>query len=72
MVVRGEINAGEGDIAEETGRRSFVQADETEILDDPHGGATRSALDGFGHFALNLKADLDDFERVGEDLERKS
>ena len=68
MVIGGEIDGREGNIAEETGRGTFVESHETEVTYDPHGGAPRSAFNRFGDFALDLEADFDNFQGVGEDL----
>lgn len=68
MVVGWEVNGREGDIAEETGRGTFVEAYETEVANDPDCRATWGGGGGFGNFTLDLETDLDDFERVGEDL----
>lgn len=70
VVVGREVDGGEGDVAEEAGGGTFVEADEAEVLDDPHGGAAGD-VGGFGDFALDLEPDFDNFERVGEDLSRK-
>ena len=68
MVVGGEVDGGEGDITEEAGGGAFVKSDETEILDNPHGGAAGDPFNGFGDFALDLESDLDDLEGVGKNL----
>ena len=69
MVVGGEVDCGEWDIPQKAGGGALVEANETEVLDDPHGGAFfEGGAGGFGDFALNLEADFDDFEGVGEDL----
>lgn len=73
MVVRGEVDGGEGDIASQTRRRSLVETAETEVADVPHGSLPDwchstdidALLEGL---ALDLETDLDDFERIGEDL----
>ena len=67
MIVGREVDSGEGNIAEEAGRGAFVEANEAEVLDDPH-GATAGDVGGFGDFALNLQADFDDFKGISEDL----
>ena len=68
MVIGREVDGGEGDIAEEAGGSTFVKPDETEVLDNPHGGAARDAFNSFSDLALHLKPDLDDFQGVGENL----
>ena len=68
MVVGWEVDRGERDVAEETGGGTFVEADETQVSNDPHRRAPGCAFDGFGDLALDLEADFDDFEGVGEDL----
>lgn len=70
VIVGREVDGGEGDIAEEAGGGAFVEAHEAEVLDDPHGGAAGD-VGRFGDFALDLEADFDDFEGVGEDLVRR-
>lgn len=67
MVVAGEIDGGEGDVTEKTGTSPFVETDETEVLDNPHGRASGN-VGVFGHFTLHLEADFDDLERVCENL----
>lgn len=70
MVVCWEVDRGKRHIAEETGRGAFVEADETQIPYDPHCASSGGALNGFRNFALHLKTDFDDFERIGKDLSR--
>ena len=72
MVVGGEVDGGEGNIPEQAGGCSFVETDETEVLDDPHCGAAGSAFHRFGDFTLDLQANFDDFKGVGEDLSHVS
>lgn len=67
VVVAWEIDGGKGDVTEKTGTSTFVETDETEILDDPHGRASGN-VSMFGHFTLHLEADFDDLERVCENL----
>ena len=69
MVVGREIDSGERDVAKETGRGSFVETHQTEVLHDPHRRTAGNAFDVFGELALNLETDFDDFERIGEDLD---
>jgi hypothetical protein len=38
------------------------------MLDDPHRRAARHAFDVLGEFTLDLEANFDDFEGIGEDL----
>ena len=68
VVVGREVNSGERDIAKEAGGSAFVEADETEIFDNPHCGTPGDAFNGFGDFALDLETDFDDLEGVGEHL----
>ena len=68
VVVGREVNRGERDIAKEAGGSAFVEADETEIFDNPHCGTPGDAFNGFGDFALDLETDFDDLEGVGEHL----
>lgn len=67
VVVGREVDPGKGNIAEEAGAGAFVEADETKVADDPHGGAAGD-VGVLGHFTLHLETDFDDFERIGEDL----
>ena len=67
MVVGREVDSGEGYIAEQASRRASVQADKTEVLNDPHSAAAGN-ISGFGNFALDLQTDLHNFERVCKDL----
>jgi len=67
VVVGGEVDGGEGDVAEEAGGGAFVEADQAEVLDDPHGGAAGD-VGGFSDLALDLQPNFDDFEGVGENL----
>ena len=67
-----EVDGREGHITEQARRRALVQTDQTEVADDPDGRPLRRTLDALGHLALDLKTDLDDFERVGEDLRTHS
>jgi hypothetical protein len=68
VVVGGEVDCGERDVTEEAGGGAFVEAYEAEVAHYPHGGAAGGAFDVFGDFALDLEADFDDFEGVGEYL----
>ena len=68
MVVGGEVDCGERDVAEEAGGGAFVEPDQTQVADDPHCGAAGGTFDVLGNFALDLESDFDDFEGVGEDL----
>jgi hypothetical protein len=68
VIVGGEVDCGERDVAEEAGGGAFVEAYEAEVAHYPHGGAAGGAFDVFGDFALDLEADFDDFEGVGEYL----
>ena len=69
VVVGWEIDSGEGNVTQQAGGGAFIEANQAEILHDPHGRAALDAFDGFGDFALDLEADFDDFEGVGEDLD---
>lgn len=66
--VGGEVDGGEGDVAEKAGASALVESDETQVLDDPERGATRSAFYILGNLSLDLQADLDNFQGIGEDL----
>lgn len=68
VAVRGEVDGREGHVAEEARRGALVEALETEVLNDPDRGPLRGAVDRLGHLSLDLQADLDDLERVGEHL----
>lgn len=68
VVVGREVDAGEGDVAQEAGAGAFVETDEAEVFDDPHGRAAGNAFNGFGDFALDLESDFHNLEGVGEDL----
>ncbi len=72
VVVCWEVDSRKGDVAEQAGGSTFVEADESKVLDYPHCGAPRSPVHGFGDFALDLETNLDNFEGVGEDLTRVS
>ncbi len=63
-----EVDGGERDITEQTSAGALVQTDQTQVLDNPKRGAARSSLDGLGDLTLNLQANLDDFQGVGENL----
>lgn len=67
--VRREVDGREGDVAQQARRRALVQAHQAEVAHDPHGRPLGRALDALGHLALDLEADLDDLEGVGEDLQ---
>lgn len=71
VVVGREVDGGKRDVAQEAGAGALVEAHESKVLDDPHCGAARD-VGGFGDFALDLEADLDDFEGIGEDLDDES
>jgi hypothetical protein len=58
-------------IAQQTGSSTLVQTHKTEVLHDPEGRAARSTLNVLGNLTLDLQTDLDDLQRVGEDLRRK-
>jgi hypothetical protein len=60
MIIGREIDGGKGNVTEETGRGSFVEAHKTKVLHNPHGGTAGDTFDGLGDFALHLKTDLDD------------
>jgi hypothetical protein len=55
-------------ITKQTGTCSLVQTNQTQVLHDPKGRATRSTLNVLRNLTLNLQTDLDDFKRVGENL----
>ena len=68
MVIRGEVDGGEGNVAQQASRSSLVQTNETQVAHNPHGRSFRGAFDGLGDFSLHLQANLDDFEGVSKDL----
>ena len=68
VAVGREVDGGEGHVTEQTGRGALVEADETEIANNPHGRALGGAANSLGNLTLNLETDLDDFEGVREDL----
>ena len=68
VVVRREVDGREGHVAQQARGRAFVEPDQAEVLNDPHGGAAGDAFGGLGDFALDLEPDFDDFEGIGEDL----
>ena len=47
---------------------TLVQPHKTEVAHDPYGRAPGRIGNGLGHLALDLQSDLDNLERVGEDL----
>jgi hypothetical protein len=57
-------------ITQETGTGALVQANETQVLDNPHGRTPGSAIHVLCDLALNLESNLDNLKRVGEDLRR--
>ena len=61
VIVRGEVDAGEGNVPKQTSTGTAVQTHETKILHNPHGGAAGHTFDIFGNFTLYLQTDLDDF-----------
>lgn len=56
-------------VSEKTCAGSLVQTHQSQIPHNPQRRTTGSALDGLCDLALDLQADFDDFERVGEDLD---
>lgn len=64
-----EVNGGEGHITEQTSGSALVQTDETQVANNPHGRSLRGTTSRLGNLTLDLETNLDDFERVGEDLE---
>lgn len=62
MVVGWEVDRGERDVAEETGRCTLIQADETKVLYDPEGRAAWDSFDSFCDFSLDLETNLNDFQ----------
>jgi hypothetical protein len=63
-----EVDGGERNVSRETRRRSTVETQQTQLLDDVHStlgrtGRTRRCL------SLHLKSDLDNLQRIREDLE---
>lgn len=68
MVVGGEVNGGEGNIAKEASGGAFVKADKTQVANNPHRGAAGDTIDSFGNLSLDLQADFDDLKRVCENL----
>lgn len=55
-------------ITKQTGAGSLVQANKTQVSYDPHSGSPRDTLYVLGEFTLNLQANLNDLERIREDL----
>lgn len=53
MIIAWEVDGGEGDVTQQTGAGTFVETHKTQVLDDPHGGASRD-VGMFGHFTLHL------------------
>lgn len=84
MAVCWEVDRGEGDwdlsalrrrtmvgaltVTEQTGASSLVQAYETQVSNNPHGGSPGNTLHVLRKLTLNLQANLDDLERICEDL----
>lgn len=72
VVVGREVDAGEGYIASQAGGCALVETAETKVADVPHGAVSRGdtgAFDGLlDGLTLYLETDLDDFERIREDL----
>lgn len=58
-------------VTQQTSGGTLVQTHETEVLHDPQGRAARSTLDVLGDLTLDLETNLDDLQRVGEDLEKR-
>lgn len=68
-----EVDGRERDIASQTSCCAFVETDQTQVADDPYSRPLRGSLDALlDRFALNLESNFDDFERVGEDLQRRN
>lgn len=59
---------GELTVAEKTSTGSLVQANKTQIPDNPHGGSPRNTFNVLREFTLDLQADLDNLKGVREDL----
>lgn len=55
-------------ITKQTGTCSLVQTHQTQVLDDPECRAARSTLNRLGDLTLDLETNLDNLQRVGEDL----
>lgn len=69
MAVGGEVNGGERNITKQASRSALVKTDETQIANNPHSRSLRSTTNSLGDLALDLETNLDNFERVGEDLD---
>jgi hypothetical protein len=65
---RREVDSRERNVASQTRRRSSVETDETELLDDVNSTLSDGVRMRLGGLTLHLEADFDNFERVGEDL----
>ena len=70
MAVGGEVDCRKGDVSKQTCTGSFIEARQAEVLNNPHGGALASSVGFLDNLTLNLQADLDDLERIGEHLRR--
>lgn len=55
-------------VTEQAGAGSLVQANKTQVSYDPHSGSPRNTLYVLCEFTLNLQANLNDLERICEDL----
>ena len=68
---RREVDGREGHVSREAGSGTAVQSEQSERLDDLCCAKSCGARH-LGVLALHLQADLDNLERVGEDLEQAS
>jgi hypothetical protein len=55
-------------VTEQTGAGSLVQANKTQVSYDPHSGSPGNTFYVLCELTLNLQANLDDLERVCENL----
>lgn len=55
-------------ITEKAGAGALVQSNQTQVLHNPHSRAARSSVDRLGNLTLHLEPDLDNFQRICEDL----
>ena len=62
--IRWEVDGAEWNVTQQAGTRAAVQTHEAEAADDMY--RARFDLAGIRRFTLDLQADLDNLERVGE------
>ena len=72
MGVRREVDHGEWHVTEQTGGGALIQAQDTQVSNNPHRRAFLDLFRALGrlfeHLTLDLEADLDDFQWIGEYL----